>query len=47
MSWDLSGKNQIFPEGTLSSLHGALFPSRKKKIDLGPKVDDKIFQERN
>lgn len=46
MSWDLSGKNHMFPEGTLTSLHGALFPSRKK-IDLGPKVDDMIFKERN
>ena len=49
LSWDLSGMNQMFPEGALTRLHALFFQMRKKKkkeIDLDPKANDMIFKER-
>lgn len=31
LSWDLSGMNQMFPEGALTRLHALFFPSEKKR----------------
>lgn len=46
LSWDLSGMNQMFPEGALTRLHALFFQVRKKEVDLDPNVDDMIIKER-
>lgn len=38
LSWDLSGMNQMFPEGALTRLHALFFQVRKKELILIQKL---------